>query len=69
MGKTGLLLKVARIEAGLTQEQVAEKVGVVKWTISAWECGRCAPSIDNAIRLSRIYGKSLDDLFLPRSCT
>lgn len=36
----GLIIKQARIEKGLTQEQLAEKVGVKKSAVAKWENGR-----------------------------
>lgn len=49
-GKCADLLKLRRIELGMTQAQVAEMLGVSKWTYRTWELGRrpsarCYPAI------------------------
>lgn len=55
-------LKNARVQAGLTQEQVAEKVMVSRQTISNWENGKSLPDIVSIIKLSDLYQISIDDL-------
>lgn len=51
-----------RRENGLTQEALAEKVGVSRQMVSNWECGRAVPSTGNLKRLSELYGISMDSL-------
>ena len=58
----GEVLKQARSEAGLSQEDVAEKVGVSRQTVSSWENGKSYPDIASVIALSDAYGVSLDSL-------
>ena len=58
----GKKLKEARINSGLTQEQVAEDIKVTRQTISNWENERSFPDIMNVIDLSNLYSLSLDDL-------
>lgn len=41
--KTGQLIAVKRKEIGLTQEKLAEKIGVTNKTVSKWETGKCMP--------------------------
>lgn len=41
--KTGQLIAAKRKEAGLTQEKLAEKIGVTNKTVSKWETGKCMP--------------------------
>ncbi len=55
-------LKDARVNAGLTQEQLAEKIMVSRQTISNWENGKSLPDIVSIIKLSDLYQISLDDL-------
>ncbi|MDO5601661.1 MAG: helix-turn-helix transcriptional regulator [Oscillospiraceae bacterium] len=55
-------LKNARAKAELTQEEVAEKLGVSRQTVSNWENGRSYPDIVSMITLSGVYGVSLDAL-------
>ena len=51
-----------RKKANLSQEQLAEKVGVSRQTISKWELGETAPDIKQAQSLSQIFNISLDEL-------
>ena len=46
----------------LSQEQLAEKVGVARQTISKWELGETSPDLEQAKELSKIFNVSLDDL-------
>lgn len=55
-------LKEARANAGLTQEQVAEKIMVSRQTISNWENGKSLPDIISIMNLSDLYQISLDEL-------
>ena len=45
-----------RREGGLSQEQLAEKLGVSRQSVSKWESAGAVPSIDNMVELSRIFG-------------
>ncbi|MDE7361595.1 MAG: helix-turn-helix domain-containing protein [Oscillospiraceae bacterium] len=58
----GSRLKNARNEHGLTQEQVAEELGVSRQSISNWENNRSYPDIISVIRMSDLYSVSLDEL-------
>ena len=55
-------LKQARLAANLTQEDLAEKIGVSRQTISNWENGRSYPDIVSVITLSDVYNITLDSL-------
>ena len=55
-------IKDARVKAGLTQEQVAEKIMVSRQTISNWENGKSLPDIVSIMNLSDLYQISLDEL-------
>ena len=57
-----LEIKFARIRKGLTQEELGEKIGVNKVTISAYELGKIKPSLDALIRLSDVLEVSIDEL-------
>ena len=48
----GAKIKNARITAQLTQEQVAEELGVSRQTLSNWENGRTYPDIVSVIKMS-----------------
>ena len=58
----GSKIKAARLEKKLTQEQVAELLGVSRQTISNWENEKSYPDIISVIELSSLYSISLDDL-------
>ena len=51
-----------RKKANLSQEDLAEKLGVSRQSISKWECGESLPDTENLIALSKLYGISLDEL-------
>ena len=55
-------LKDVRMQAGLTQEQVAEKIMVSRQTVSNWENGKSLPDIVSIMRLSDLYQISIDEL-------
>ena len=55
-------LKDARLNAGMTQEQVAEKIMVSRQTVSNWETGKSLPDIISIINMSDLYQISLDEL-------
>lgn len=55
-------LKAARLNAGMTQEQVAEKIMVSRQTVSNWETGKSLPDIISIINMSDLYQISLDEL-------
>ncbi|MCP1103328.1 transcriptional regulator with XRE-family HTH domain [Aequitasia blattaphilus] len=52
----------ARKKSGLSQEEVSEKLGVSRQTISKWELGETLPDIRQSKRLSNLYHLSLDEL-------
>lgn len=58
----GTKLNNARKESGLTQEQVAESLGVSRQSISNWENERTYPDIISVVKLSDLYSVSLDYL-------
>ena len=62
MSSLGQSLTRARKKQGLTQEQVGEKLGVSRQTISKWELDETLPDIRQAKELSRLYETTLDDL-------
>jgi len=57
-------IKVYRAIHDLTQENLAEKVGVTRQTIHAIEKGKYDPSLDLAFKLSRLFNVSIEDIFL-----
>lgn len=53
-----------RLAKGLTQEDLAEKVGVTRQTILFLEGGRYNPSLALAWKVSRELGKDIEDVFI-----
>lgn len=56
-------LKIARMEQGLSQVQLAEMTDVTRQTIGMIEAGDFNPSLKPCIRICKALGKTLDDLF------
>ena len=52
----------ARKRCGLTQEEVAEKLGVSRQTVSKWETDETLPDIRQSKRMAVLYKVSLDEL-------
>ena len=52
----------ARKKAGLSQESVAEKLGVSRQTISKWETDETIPDIYQSKKLAKLYNLTLDEL-------
>jgi len=60
--KLGQKLKEARLNAGLKQEELAKRLGVSRQTVSSWENDRSYPDLGSAVKLSDLYGTSLDEM-------
>ena len=56
-------VKLARVEKDLTQEQLADLVGVTRQTIGLIEAGKYNPTLKLCLMLAKVTNKSLDDLF------
>lgn len=56
-------VKLARTEKGLTQEQLADLVGVTRQTIILIEAGKFNPTLKLCLILTKVTGKNLDELF------
>lgn len=62
-------LAAARVNAGMTQEEVAKHLKIGKQTVGNWEKGRTEPSVSQMMELCTLYKISIDYLFLPRNST
>ncbi|WP_131005457.1 helix-turn-helix transcriptional regulator [Clostridioides difficile] len=62
--KIGKVIQCLRKERNLTQEQLAEKVGVRRETIMRLEAGKYNPSLKLAIDISKIVDTPIDELFI-----
>ena len=67
MGLTGQVLNHLRrhrlLADGMTQAELAERVGVTRQTIHSIEKGKYKPTIELALRLARELGVAVEDLF------
>lgn len=60
--KIGRFLKTLRKEKSMTQEQLAEKLGVSNRSVSRWETGANLPDLDILIQLADHYGVELREI-------
>ncbi len=58
-----LRLKAARAALDMSQQQLADAVGVSRQTVNAIEKGDYNPTINLCIAVCRVLGKTLDELF------
>ncbi|MBQ3192030.1 MAG: helix-turn-helix transcriptional regulator [Oscillospiraceae bacterium] len=58
----GEALKHHRIQKKMTQEFVAEHLGVSRQAVSKWETGSSDPSTSNLLALAKLYGVSAEEL-------
>ena len=66
MAKSEITNRVRRLRFDndeLTQQQLADCVGVTRQTIIAIEAGKYAPSLSLAFKLARAFGVSIEDVF------
>lgn len=55
-------LSELRKKSGLSQEKLAELVGVSRQAVTKWESGKSNPDTENLVRLAEIFGVSIDEL-------
>ena len=58
------LIRIRREQAGLTQKELGQRVGVSRQAINAVETGKFDPSIHLAHDLARFLGTTIEELFL-----
>lgn len=58
----GEILKTCRTDCKMTQEFVAESLGVSRQAVSKWENGTSDPSTSNLLALAKLYGVSVDEI-------
>lgn len=63
--KLQISLAAARVNAGMTQQDVAEIMHISKQTIVNWEKGKNPPKIAQLEMMSRLYNMPVDNIFLP----
>jgi putative transcriptional regulator len=58
-------LRELRDERGWSQGQLAEQLDVSRQTVNALETGKYDPSLPLAFRIARLFGESIESIFLP----
>ena len=61
--KIGRFLKELRLEKQMTQEQLAEQIGVSRRTVSRWETGNNLPDLSVIVELAEFYDVDLNEIF------
>ena len=56
-------IRVERAEVRMTQQQLADAIGVSRQTVNAIEAGRFVPSTVRALKIARIFGKPVEQVF------
>ena len=56
-------IRVARAEARMTQQQLAEAIGVSRQTINAIESGTFVPSTVLALKVAKIFNRPVEEIF------
>jgi len=64
--QAGAFIAQLRREAGLTQMQLGDRLGVTNKTVSRWECGNYMPDLDTCLLLSELFGVTVNELLLGR---
>lgn len=65
LSKLRISLAAARVNAEMTQEDVAREMHVSKITVVNWEKGKSEPTISQSRELSKLYNMPLEYIFLP----
>ncbi|RVU97642.1 XRE family transcriptional regulator [Coriobacteriales bacterium OH1046] len=60
--EVGKTVRELRAEAGMSQEELAEKVFVSRQTISNWENGKFYPDVQSPAIVTELFGTSIDNL-------
>lgn len=60
----GKRIQQLRIDNGLTQEQLAEKLAVSRQSVSKWEMDQSQPEIDKVVQMSRLFSVGTDQILL-----
>ncbi len=58
-------LRMLRAELDLSQAELADRVGVTRQTIIALEAEKYAPSLPLAYKLSQVFNKPVQEVFMP----
>lgn len=67
MEKLQITLAAARVNAGMTQSDVAKEMHISKQTLVNWEKGNSEPTVSQSRRLSELYKIPLENIFFYQS--
>ncbi len=56
-------IRALRGEAGMTQQDLADRIGVTRQTVNAIEGDKYSPSLEVAFRIAAVFGVSIDKVF------
>lgn len=60
--KIGTRLRELRKKANITQTELSERLGITQGSISLWESGETKPDVENLLKISEIFGCTVDSL-------
>ena len=60
---TNIRMKVARVEKGWTQQELADRIGATRQTVGLIEKGEYNPTLSLCVRIARALNRTLDQLF------
>jgi putative transcriptional regulator len=66
MTKTAVTNRIRRLRfdhGEMTQQELAERIGVTRQTVNAIELGKYSPSLEVAFRIAQVFGVPLDQVF------
>ena len=59
-----ITLKAARVNAGLTQQQVQQETGIARSTLRRWEQGKTSPKVSELVILCDLYAVAIEHIKL-----
>lgn len=59
-----LLIREKRMEKGMSQMELADRLGVTQGAVMKWETGRCLPALDRAVEIAEAFGCTVDELIV-----
>lgn len=60
-------IRVLRAEREWSQAEVADRLGIARQTVNALETGKYAPGLPLAFKISKLFEKTVEDIFDPNS--
>jgi putative transcriptional regulator len=66
MASTPITNQIRRLrfdQGEITQQELADRVGVTRQTVNAIELGKYSPTLETAFRIARVFGKTLEEVF------